>query len=263
MDGTVAWNQNVLKEFDAPNLFFGTSASPMLVGDLLLVMVGGKGASVVAFDATSGTKRWASQDDRASYASPYLFERGSERQAIFLTQQGLLALNPSSGAALWRLPLVTFNDENACTPIGFGDLVIATSVSYGGVAMKVTGSEATLAWQTKAFSSYFSSPVLLGNELYAVTGTPAALKCIDAASGKELWTHPSVGLLFASLLVAKDRLLIQTDTGLLLLAEPSREGYKQVAKAQACGPGWIQPALANGHLFVRDKTTMKALQVGQ
>lgn len=259
--GTVVWNLNLLGRFDASNLFFGTSTSPLVVEDLLLVMAGGMGAGVVAFESATGHVRWTSQDDRASYASPILFRGAADPQAIFLTQQGLLALRPVDGKALWRLPLVTFNDENSCTPLAVGDLVVGTSVSYGSVAMRVQGETADQAWKSRDFSSYFSTPVAMGSEIYAVTGTPATLKCIDATTGAELWSHGPVGLLYASLLVAKDKLLLQTDTGLLLLVEPNREGYKLLCKAQGCGPGWNHPALADGHLYLRDKAGIKCLRV--
>lgn len=273
-DGHEDWRVDLLDRFrasGASNLFFGTSASPLLFGDLVLVMVGGKGAGVVALDKETGATRWASQDDRPSYASPILFTGAGHPQAIFLTQQGLVSLDPTEGRALWRWPLVTFNDENACTPVADRDRIIATSVSYGAVCLAVQGhkenetspfnASATPVWQENSFSSYFSSPVVIGRELYAITGTPAALACIDGETGRAHWTHAPVGLLFASLLVARDKLLVQTDTGLLLLVEPSRAGYKQLAKAQACGPGWIQPALTDGKLYVRDKSAVRCLRV--
>ena len=57
------WQLNTLKEFGAANLFFGVSTSPLLEGDNLLVNVGGKGASVVAFDRSTGKVAWKTGDD--------------------------------------------------------------------------------------------------------------------------------------------------------------------------------------------------------
>ena len=42
--GDVIWKVDTLKEFNAKNLFFGVSTSPTVVGDVVVVMVGGKGA---------------------------------------------------------------------------------------------------------------------------------------------------------------------------------------------------------------------------
>jgi hypothetical protein len=68
-------------------------------------------------------------------------------------------------------------------------------------------------------------------------------------------------LLSANLIVAGDNLLIQTDTGLLLLAKPDRSGFKLLAKTQGCGPGWMTPALADGKLVLRDNKQIKCLEV--
>lgn len=260
--GKVLWRVNLLEKFAATNLFFGTSCSPLVHEGMVLVMAGGKGAGVVALDLATGETRWTSQDDRASYASPILFRSATGPQAVVLTQKGLLALRPSDGTELWRWPLETFNDENSVTPVAFEDLVIGTSVSYGGVAMQVEGDKARRAWQTDAFSSYFSTPVVVGKELYAVTGTPATLKCLDARTGKERWKHGPVGLLHASMILADTRLLLQCDTGLLLLVEPDASGYKLLAKAQVSGPTWVHPALSDARLYVRDAKALKCLTFG-
>ena len=41
---------------------------------------------------TGATCVWKSLDDRASYSSPIVFGKGTERQVVFLTQPGLVAL---------------------------------------------------------------------------------------------------------------------------------------------------------------------------
>src|SRR5258708_26016 len=55
----------------------------------VLINVGGKGASVAAFDAGTGKVVWQGLDDGASYSSPIAFGPTNDRQAIFFTQAGL------------------------------------------------------------------------------------------------------------------------------------------------------------------------------
>ena len=80
---------DTLKEFNAKNLFFGVSTSPLIVGDKVVVMVGGKGAGIVAFDARTGKTEWQATDDPASYASPVL----ANKQIVTLTGANLLGLS--------------------------------------------------------------------------------------------------------------------------------------------------------------------------
>src|SRR5436309_3145766 len=57
-DGKNLWRVDTLKTFAADNLRFGAATSPLVEGDLVLVNVGGKGASVVAFKKDSGEVAW-------------------------------------------------------------------------------------------------------------------------------------------------------------------------------------------------------------
>src|SRR5947208_3583577 len=78
--GKKIWQVDTLQEFSGKNLFFGMSCSPLVHAGQVLVNVGGKGASIVAFDADSGKVAWKSLDDRASYSSPILVGQGPEQQ---------------------------------------------------------------------------------------------------------------------------------------------------------------------------------------
>src|SRR5947209_9725407 len=91
------WQVDTHKVFKAPKLFFGASCSPLIEGNLVLVNVGGKGTSVVAFDRDSGKVVWKMLDDGASYSSPLAFTAAGQRQVVFLTQQGLVSLRPTDG----------------------------------------------------------------------------------------------------------------------------------------------------------------------
>src|SRR5205823_5603247 len=107
------------------NLFFGASCSPLVEGDRVLVNVGGKGASVVAFDCTDGHVLWKALDDRASYSSPMALSKGARRQVVFFTQRGLVALSPADGSVFWQFPLEDKLSESSVTPVRAGDVLLA------------------------------------------------------------------------------------------------------------------------------------------
>src|SRR5207248_11634657 len=91
-----AWGRDLLKNSSAPNLKFGVSASPLFADGLVIVAVGGNGASFVAIDPKpkppsqeAGAIRWQALNDPASYASPVVIGEGKERQFIGLTAEGV------------------------------------------------------------------------------------------------------------------------------------------------------------------------------
>jgi outer membrane protein assembly factor BamB len=274
--GKQVWEADTLKMFAAPNLLFGMSCSPLVDGNHVLVNVGGKSASVVAFDKDSGKVAWKSLDDKASYSSPIVFGKGRERQVVFLTQQGLVSLDPGDGRLFWRFPLVDRLLESSSTPVRVGDLLVASSITYGSVGLRLEMREekpsVNQVWKRDGLTCYFSTPVALGTDyLYLVSGTTpgtfspqATLHCLEARTGKELWHKPKVGKYHASLLRTGDqKLLMLEEAGSVVLLDPDIKEYRELARAKVGGETWAHPALANGRLYVRDTTELICLQMSE
>jgi outer membrane protein assembly factor BamB len=274
--GKQVWQVDTLKQFKATNLFFGMACSPLVTGDRVLVNVGGKGTSVVAFDRAKGEVAWKSMDDPASYSSPILFGEGAERQAVFLTGVNVASLNPADGSVYWRYPLKDKLLESSTTPIRAGDLLLASSITYGSVGLKLETKDGKPAaekeWMNKELTSYFSTPVPVGKEhIYIVTGTtpglfakPSAdLHCIEAKTGRELWKKAKIGTYHASLMrTGDDKLLLLTDRGELALLDPNPKDYRELARSKVSGPQtWAHPALSDGRLYIRDKAELICLQM--
>ncbi len=272
--GKMLWQVDTLKEFKANNLFFGISTSPMVESGRVLVNVGGPGASIVAFNKDKGDVAWKSLDDKATYSSPIGYGTGKDRQIIFLTGQGLVSVSPADGTMNWKFPLVDKLAESSTTPVVVGNTLIGSSVTYGAAALKLEAKDGkpsyTELWKNPSLSCYFSTPVPVGKEtVYMVTGSilpPQAvnLRCVEVATGKELWTKAKVGKHHAALLrTGDDKLLMHDDGGNLTLIDPSPKEYKELARAKVCGTTWAHPAIANGLIYVRDEKWLMCFQLGE
>jgi outer membrane protein assembly factor BamB len=274
--GNKLWQVDTLKELGAKNLFFGMSCSPLVEGDFVLENVGAKGASVVAFDRVKGTVAWKALDDKASYSSPIIFGKGKERQAVFLTGDGVVSLSPADGSLFWRFPLKDTLLESSTTPVRAGDSLVASSITYGSAGLKLQTKDGKPAykeeWKNKALTCYFSTPVAVGKDhLYMVTGSnplsfnanpTATLQCVEAATGKGLWKKEKVGKYHAALLRTGDgKLLLLDDGGELALLDPSPKGYRELARSKVSGPTWAHPALSDGRLYVRDDKELICLKL--
>jgi outer membrane protein assembly factor BamB len=261
--GDVAWKVDTLTEFKTTNLRFGISTSPIMAGpDKVVVMVGGKGAGVVAFDAKTGKTAWHATDDPASYSSPVL----ADNQLVFLTGANLLGLS-LSGEKLWAFPFKDSLNESSTTPVVLGDLVIGSSITAGTVELKLTGAggkfNAVKVWDQKNLNCYFSTPVTVGEHLYMInssgsfTNPTIVLRCVEIKSGNVLWEKKDVGKYHAAILrcgpAGKEHLLMLDDNGFLTLFEPNPKEFKQLARSKVCGKTWDHPALVNGRLYLRDE----------
>jgi len=79
---------------------------------------------------------------------------------------------------------------------------------------------------------------------------PGALRCVDAATGKTIWSKDD---LKGSLIVANGKLLILTNDGQLLVADATPGGYTERARHTGLGARtWHPPVLHHGRVYVRD-----------
>jgi outer membrane protein assembly factor BamB len=277
--GRQLWQVDTLKKFAGKNLLFGMSCSPLVEQGKVMVDVGAKGASVVAFNEDTGDVVWKCLDDRASYSSPIIFGGGSKRQVVFFTHDGLVSLNPADGSLLWRFALVDALSESSSTPLHVGDMLLASSITYGSVGLRLDPKgdkpAAEQVWKNPDLTCYFSTPVTVDAEhTLVVTGTKpslnplaqqqiqATLHCIETKTGKELWKQPKVGKYHASLLrTGNNKFLLLDDAGNLMLLEPSLTEYRELARSKICGETWAHPALANGRVYVRDNKELICVQL--
>jgi outer membrane protein assembly factor BamB len=269
--GEIVWKVDTLKEFKTKNLFFGVSTSPLVIGDTVVVMVGGKGAGVVGFDAKTGKSLWQSTDDPASYSSPV----SANGQIVLLTGAGLLGLS-EKGEKLWSTPLegkvgAKQLIESSATPLVVGDVVIGSTVTSGSMAVRAfreaNGKYSTArAWENKLLTCYFSTPVVVGEHLYMINGAATiinpsiTLRCVELKTGKVAWEKKYVGKYHAAIVrcgePGKERLLMLDDAGVLSLFEANPKEYKELARSKVCGETWAHPALVDGHVFLRDNANL-------
>jgi outer membrane protein assembly factor BamB len=267
--GNIDWKVDALKEFGASNLFFGTSTSPLVVsGDKVVVMVGGKGAGVVAFDAKTGKTVWQSSDDPSSYASAVFVNK----QLVTLTGANLLALN-DKGEKLWAVPFKDRLNESSTTPVVVNDLVVGSSVTAGSICVRVVEKDGKFTtekvWESKALNCYFSTPVVVGEHLYMVNSAGALLKpsivlrCVELKTGKVLWEKTTTARYHVAIVrcgpAGQERLLMLDDNGFLSLFEPDAKEYKELTRSKVCGPTWAHPAVVDGNVYLRDDKALICL----
>jgi outer membrane protein assembly factor BamB len=269
--GAKIWQVDTRKEFSAPALKFGASSSPLVAGNKVLVAVGGKGASVVAFDTDKGTVIWKSQNDLASYSSPILIGGPKDPTAVFLTHSGLLGLRLEDGRRLWSFPFEDKLAESSTTPVRVGDKLLISSITLGTalVSLESEGGKTIVKkdWMTPDVTCYFSTPVAVGLDyVYVVTGSflvkSAKLHCMEVKTGKVLWTKDRVGEYHASLTrTGDDKLLMVEESGNLVLVEPNPKKYEELARSKICSKTWAHPAVADGRLYIRDQKELVCVEL--
>jgi outer membrane protein assembly factor BamB len=272
-DGNLKWQVNPYDEFKSPQPGFGVCASPIVVDGRVVLPLGGTGHAVVAYDAATGKVAWNILDEPAGTASPVALLRGDGKnnEVLVQTTLRLVSVNPADGEIRWEHPLVFQPSGVAPTPLAFGDMLVCSTQDTGTLTLELpTGSDTQphQKWWKQDLGSYFSSGTLDGkgrvfvisNELMPLPR--ADVHCLDIATGEQAWVQKGLGYFHVGLVATGDgKLLLLDDAGVLTLANPLADKLEVICKAKVCGGTFVNPALANGHLYVRDGKELVCLKL--
>jgi outer membrane protein assembly factor BamB len=74
--------------------------------------------------------------------------------------------------------------------------------------------------------------------------------CLDLETGKPKWDEKMGG---GALVVAGGKLVILSELGELIIGDATPSGFKPQLRQQVLGKRcWVQPTVANGHIFCRN-----------
>lgn len=264
-DGTVLWQKDVPKECGLGEVF-GTTPSPLLEGNLLILVTGGKPAPcVLAFDKDTGKEVWRALEDPWTYSSPIVISAGGKRQLIVWTPDAITSLDPATGKVWWRERRVLFSDYAVAAPTISGNLLLA-----GGLMFQLDPDRpaASVLWpentvKARRSLSNTTGPLLQGGCVYSHQ-SQGRLVCLDARTGRLLWEKEKVtearNGACLHLIPHGDDTWIFTDQGDLLHARLTSKGYEELGRAHLLDPTypfgghkvlWSPPAFANRHIFAR------------
>jgi outer membrane protein assembly factor BamB len=267
--GDLLWRRETHRDFGAPEGYFGAGSAPLVVGNVVIVNVGGAKANsgIVGFDLKTGETVWAKTSEQGSYSAPVLTRISGNPVAIVVTRLNCVALNPETGAQFWKFPFgMRGPTVNGASPLVLGEhLFLTASYGVGASYNKITLAGFTNEWENdSSLSSQYATPIEHEGFLYGIHGRddvpPADLVCIDTADGRVRWRESSFGY---ATLVKADGLIIAVKTdGTLVLFAPNPESFRSSSRARAFNRTVrALPALSNGGLFVRDETTLKRFDV--
>jgi outer membrane protein assembly factor BamB len=261
-NGEVVWQKDLVSEHGGIQITYENAASPIIVGDALLVAGGGAGQSILGINKKSGAVIWKGHDEYLTHSTPAVATIHGVRQAIFYTHSGLFAVNPENGENLWRYNF-PFRVCAAITPVVAGNLVYC-SAGYGigsGLCRVGRGNRPTVTevWRQRRnepVANYWSTPVHKQGHLFGIFGFKkygtAPMKCVELATGKVKWERAGFG--HGNVILAGSKFLATSSAGELVLVA-STTAYQEIARAKILtGKCWSTPIMSGGRLYARSTT---------
>ncbi len=260
--GDQLWTNSLNEKYDVVQNFFGVGSSPLIVGDQVIVMVGGspdeqqalapgrldrvvpEGTLMVSLDRSTGDVRWTGGDDLASYSSPRTITIGGKEYLLMFARDHLWVLDPTDGQSLGKVyhRADILESVNAMVPIVDGNRVLISECYDAGAAVYDINVENDRAlfetvWKdpvgrrrSQALRSHMSTPILHGGYLYACSGRNAPdsdFRCIDFATGEVKWTALDRRRSTSTRL--GDVLLVLKETGSLHIVRATPDRFDELA----------------------------------
>jgi outer membrane protein assembly factor BamB len=264
MDGRVAWSRHLGTEYSPFETLWGHGSSPVLYGDLLLLLCDHlSDAYLLALDARTGKERWKADrgDGRVSHSTPLVVSGPQGDELLVNSSERIDAYDPRTGRLLWHagaprqtpIPSAVFQDGRIYLSRGYrnSDYMAIRPGGRGDV------SATHVEWQRPSGASYVPSILYYDGLLY-MTNEVGVVTCADARTGEPVWRHRLGGVFFASPVGGDGKVYMTSETGEVFVLRAGRT--PEILARNDLGERLIaSPAISNGRLFLRSDRTLFAI----
>ena len=208
-----------------------------------------------------------------------------QRQVFCLMRQGLVSLNPQTGAVNFSRWFRSRVEEsvNAANPVVVNDQVLISSAYYklGSVLLRVKKDSRNYeeVWRNTNLEAHWPTPIYHAGHLYAFSGRnepDARFLCLDFTTGKLLWDRKESWQAHStpqpkvygrgSLILADGKLIVLGEGGLLGLFNLNFSRDEELSRFQVPQlhyPCWAAPVLAGKKLYLRGEDRLVCLNLAK
>ena len=284
-DGSPVWEKNLLTDWDAQKPQWAVSTSPLLYGDWVIVMPWGRKAALVAYEKATGNVVWTTPNPKGvnqEYQSPIPMKGDGCDMILAAGKQGyLIGVDAKTGKQLWEYDAFPKGDRwwdiPSPTVIGDGRIFMTAGYKLGCVMLKldqmmsipetpVAPFKVTEVWRNKSMGSKCAQTLLYDGYLYGNSSdVGGGLRCVTP-DGRVKWDSKDNQRTFnlGNLIIADGLIFImQGQTGELVMAEASPDGYKELGHARFLtdGEDWAPLVFKDGKLVLRDQHNLVCLDL--
>jgi outer membrane protein assembly factor BamB len=262
--GDVVWRNTDL-HVDHQN---GPGSSPAVWEDKLIVHFDGTDQQfIAAFDCLTGAVVWNSKrsgvtnpagEMKKAYGTPLIIETRERPLVVSPAADWVYGYDARNGKEIWKAAYGQLGFSTVPCPVVSGDTVyIATSFMKSRLlAVRYTGegdvTDSHVRWISDKQIPKKPSMLLSGNRLFFVSDS-GIVRCVDAASGDDIWFGRLSGEYSASPLLAAGRLYFFNQTGVTTVIEDSGD-FREISMNLLEDGFMASPAVADNALFLRTTT---------
>ena len=249
LNGKQLWKTSVGTESDRRR--WGSSSSPILYKNLLIVTASAEGTAIVALNTKTGEQVWrqeaASLDD--VWGTPALVPVGKDRTELVIgVPYEIWGLNPENGKLRWYAESMETDQFNSSVVVHDGVIYAIEGRGGGSIAVRAGGkgdvTKSHVVW-TGRHAGRFGTPVVHDGNVYFLANGIA--NCIDAKTGEKVY---------------QERL--QGEANSRGRQDQAGTGRGRFGRGRfGMGGDYSSPVIADGKLYyVRDSGATHVLKIG-
>ena len=250
----------------------GPGSTPVLWQDKLIVHVDGSDTqAIAALDAATGEVAWktprsgklrADPQIKKAYGTPLVLPLGGRDVVISPAADWLYGYDPATGRELWKVAYGELVFSIVPRPVfAHGLLFMSTSFMQPELlALRLGDGTAApeIAWREKKAAPTMPSPLVIGDELYMVSEKGIA-SCLDARTGKNLWSERLGGNFSSSPLFADGRIYVGNRNGKTCVLRPGAS-FDLLATNELDGGIFATPAAVGRGIYLRTEKALYRLE---
>ena len=246
--GLALWSAELTERFAVEAGEWGFGGSPLVLGERVIVSVGG-GVRMAALDLLTGETVWASEGPGLPHASPVAVERGDRTLLAGVGGEGVYLLDAADGSLAWEHRPDYFEEFGVPSAVRLpGGLLFAGENT--GVRRFGLDDPSGPAAVNEFVTPDAHTPVLAGGVVLAAF---EGLKGLDPATLEERWAVAAGDVRsYASVIASEDRTLVTTEAGVQLLVAFDGASARVLDRREVASVKTLShPAVAGGRLVTR------------
>ncbi|MFA6543495.1 MAG: PQQ-binding-like beta-propeller repeat protein [Limisphaerales bacterium] len=258
LDGNVLWLRGLTRDYPNASNSLGMAASPVVVGDTLVVPVENDSESfTMGVDVVTGANRWKRDRPKlACWTTPVVVPDAKSGAPVVVLQSGpgLSAVDVRTGQEAWY-----YTDGASTMSSGVFSGGVLYAPSKGMVAMKpgAAGVHPEVLWHNNQLTPSTASPVVLAGRVFTLNSA-GILSCGDIKDGRRLWQLRTTGPHSATPVGFGKHLVLVNEKGLVQIVNTGAPEGEIVSKLDLADTIIGTPSIGAGALFIRsDKALVK------
>ena len=266
LDGKELWNRDLGK----CHHIWGNAASPVLWKDRVFLNFGpGPRTSLIAMNKKDGKEIWKVEEPGGlvgnkgetwigSWSTPVIATINGREELVMTWPGAIKSHDPKTGEVFWSCKGLDRDKAGSrlvyTSPLVANDFVVAMS-GYGGpaIAAKTVGkgdvTETHRLWRHPGNPQRIGSGIILGEHIYMMN-EPGTFQCIEAKSGKILFTERVGSGVWGNLVLIEDKFYVTNLEGetYILAAKPK---FEEIARNHLKERTLASIAASDGRLYIR------------